>query len=39
MTRTYRNLYVMYSGMLPELLSRIPQNLYETTENEEIEDI
>lgn len=39
MTRTYRNLYVMYSGMLPELLSEVPRNLYETTENEEIEDI
>ena len=39
MTRTYRNLYIMYSGVLPELLSKIPQDLYETTENEEIEDI
>ena len=39
MTRTYRNLYVMYSGELPNLLARIPASLYETTENEEIEDI
>lgn len=39
MTRTYRNLYIMYSGILPELLSKVPRNLYETTENEEIEDI
>lgn len=39
MTRTYKYLYVMYSGVLPNLLTKIPSNLYETTENEEIEDI
>lgn len=39
MTRTYRNLYIMYSGILPAPLSKVPINLYETTENEEIEDI
>ena len=32
MTRTYKDLYIMYSGYLPELLSNIPKDLYETTE-------
>lgn len=39
MTRTYRNLYVMYSGNLPSPLSEIDQELYKTSEIEEIEDI
>lgn len=38
MTRTCRNLYVMYSGEMPAILQRIPTNLYETTETDEIED-
>jgi len=39
MTRTYRNLYIMYSGYLPKLILEIPENLYKTTETDEIEDI
>lgn len=39
MTRTYRYLYIMYSGQLPKPLSDIPSNLYKTTETEEVEDI
>lgn len=39
MTRTYRYLYVMYSGSLPSPLSEIDQELYKTSEVEEIEDI
>ncbi|WP_455623653.1 AAA family ATPase [Parabacteroides sp.] len=39
MTRTYRNLYVMYSGILPKPLSDISPDLYEISETEEIEDI
>lgn len=39
MTRTYRNLYVMYSGDLPYPLSDVPQELYKTTETDEVEDI
>lgn len=39
MTRTYRNLYVMYSGNLPYPLSRVPEELYETTEINGVEDI
>lgn len=39
MTRTYRNLYVMYSGILPEPVSDIPQELYKTSETDEIDDI
>lgn len=39
MTRTYRYLYIMYSGQLPNPLSNIPANLYKTTETEEVEDI
>ena len=38
MTRTCRNLYVMYSGAMPAILQCIPTNLYETTETDEIED-
>ena len=39
MTRTYRNLYVMYSGDLPFPLSEVPSDLYKTTETDIIDDI
>lgn len=39
MTRTCRNLYVMYSGILPTPLDTIPTSLYKTTIKDEIEDI
>lgn len=39
MTRTYRYLYVMYSGYLPAPLSNVPSNLYSTTEIDTVEDI
>jgi len=39
MTRTYRNLYVMYSGELPFPLSIVPSNLYKNTEKDIVEDI
>lgn len=39
MTRTYRNLYVMYSTRLPSLLSNIDKAFYKTTEIDEIEDL
>lgn len=39
MTRTYRNLYVMYSGKLPFPLSEVPSDLYKTTETDTVEDI
>lgn len=39
MTRTYKNLYVFYDGLLPAFLSNIPANLYKTTLIDEIEDI
>ena len=39
MTRTYRNLYVMYSGSLPFPLSKVPKDLYKTTEKDVVEDI
>ena len=38
MTRTYRNLYVMYSGNLPYPLSKVPSNLYKTSEKDIVED-
>lgn len=38
MTRTYRYLYVMYSGSLPYPFGDIPQNLYITTESETVEE-
>ena len=31
MTRTYRNLYVLYSGDIQEPLKRVPERLYERT--------
>ena len=39
MTRTYRDLYIMYSGILPAPLCDIPTNLYKTTAIEEVKDI
>ncbi len=39
MSRTYRYLYIMYSGQLPKPLNNIPANLFKTTETEEVEDI
>ena len=38
MTRTYRNLYMMYSGEMPNILANIPDDLYEKTEIDEIDD-
>lgn len=39
LTRTYRNLYVLYSGNLPTPLSKIDRSLYKETEVEETKDI
>ena len=39
MTRTYRYLYIMYSGFLPYPLSEVPNNLYSTSEIDTVEDI
>lgn len=39
MTRTYRNLYVVYSNQLPSPLSKIESKLYKTTEIDTIEDM
>lgn len=39
MTRTYKSLYVMYSGNLPNPLSDVPQELIKTSEIDLIEDI
>lgn len=39
MTRTYRDLYVMYSGSLPHPLSDVPKELYKISEIDEIEDL
>lgn len=39
MTRTYRGLYIMYSGVLPKPLSNVPKDLYQATEVETIEEI
>lgn len=39
MTRTYRNLYMMYSGKLPSPVCTIPQKLYKTTEEDIVKDI
>ncbi len=39
MTRTYRNLYIMYSGNMPFPLTKIPIDLYKTTLKDEVEDI
>lgn len=39
MTRTYRYLYIMYTGSLPYPLNSVPSNLYLTTETDRVEDI
>lgn len=39
MTRTYRYLYVMYSGNMPAPINMIPPELYKTTLVENIEEI
>ncbi len=39
MTRTYRHLYVMYSGTLPAPLNTVPSNLYTISETDIVEDI
>lgn len=39
MTRTCRNLYLLYSGSLPKPLSDIPTDLYKTTEFDTLFDI
>ena len=39
MTRTYRYLYVMYSGYLPRPLLNVDAKLYAKTEKDEVEDI
>lgn len=39
MTRTCRNLYIMYSGDIPSPLSQIPKDLYRTEDIEQIQDI
>lgn len=38
MTRTYRNLFIMYCGTLPFPLSKVPCELYKTTEKDVVED-
>ena len=40
MTRTYRFLYIMYSGVLPDIIRRnVPSTLYKTTEIDTIDDL
>lgn len=40
MTRTYRALYVMYSGCLPDVIyDNVDDSLYKTTETDEIDDL
>ena len=39
MTRTYKDLYIMYSGEFPKVLSQVPSELYVEQEAEEIDDI
>lgn len=39
MTRTYRDLYVLYDRDLPKPLSDIPSSLYKTEESDQTEDI
>lgn len=39
MTRTYRYLYVMYTGYTPTPLNTIPSDLYKTTLIDKVEDI
>ena len=39
MTRTYKNLYIMYSGKLPDVIDNVDSSLYKTTETDTINDI
>lgn len=39
MTRTYRNLYVLFSGQLPSPISKIESRLYKTAEIDTVEDM
>ena len=40
MTRTYRNLYIMYSGYLPDVIRfNVDTSLFKTTETDTIDDI
>ncbi|MCM1450910.1 MAG: AAA family ATPase [Clostridium sp.] len=39
MTRTYRYLYIMYSGNLPAPLSEVPKSLYLDTESQKLNDL
>ena len=38
MTRTYRNLYIMYTGVLPVPLDKVKPDIYQTTEVETMEE-
>lgn len=38
MTRTYRNLYIMYTGVLPVPLNNVNPDIYQTTEVETMEE-
>lgn len=38
MTRTYRNLYIMYTGVLPKPLNNVNPDIYQTTEVETMEE-
>lgn len=39
MTRTYKDLFLMYSGNMPAILSAIPKDLYKVSETDIIEDL
>jgi hypothetical protein len=39
MTRTYRDLYITYSGIMPIALKKIPKELYKDSLVEIVEDI
>lgn len=39
MTRTYRNLYLLYSGELTSLLAKIPSNLYRASLRKIVQDL
>lgn len=38
-TRTYKDLYLMYSGSMPSVIRGIPASLYKTDSNETVDDI
>ena len=38
-TRTYKNLFLMYSGAMPAVLKNIPENLYKTSTTERVRPI